>query len=470
MNVFGEYNIKINEPKSMDLNFDSPFELFKNLYSNYSSTFLLESMESDSGLARFSVLGFKPSAILRARGNILEIEKDGQIDEIEIGNPFDEIRKLTSNATGKKGFRGGLVGYVSYEAARHFQPIQLQQGEKPDFEFGLFLDGIIFDRIRNKCEYVTLGENRLEEIENISKQEYEIEGLQYREKNHHFSRQEFESMVLEVKERIKAGEIFQGVISNAREYELKGNKLSFYDSLRRINPSPYMYHLKLGENEIIGSSPEMLVRVENRMVETFPIAGTRKRGKTLIEDEKLKKELLEDDKERAEHLMLVDLARNDVGKVSEFGTVMVPEYMGVKKFSHVQHIVSRVQGKLRRDKTAVDAFEAMFPAGTLSGAPKIRAMEIIDELENLPRGPYAGAVGYFSLNGNADFAITIRTMVCEGNNAKIQAGAGIVHDSIPEEEYIECENKAGALISALNDASNKNLESENTSSKRRQIK
>ena len=213
-----------------------------------------------------------------------------------------------------------------------------------------------------------------------------------------------------------------------------------------------MYHLKIGEREIIGSSPEMLVRVENRMVETFPIAGTRKRGKTPLEDKKLEKELLEDEKERAEHLMLVDLARNDVGKVSEFGTVTVPEYMDVKKFSHVQHIVSHVQGRLQKDKTAVDAFESMFPAGTLSGAPKIRAMEIIDELENKPRGPYAGAVGYFSLNGNADFAITIRTMVCDGNHAKIQAGAGIVHDSIPLEEYYEGENKAGALLSALNNA------------------
>jgi anthranilate synthase component I len=461
VNVFGEYNIKLNEPKITDLNFDSPFELFKNLYSNYSSTFLLESMESDGGLARFSVLGFKPTAILRAKGNMLEIEQEGQIEEIDVKNPFDEIRKLTSSASGKKGFRGGLVGYVSYEAARHFQPIQLQPGEKPDFEFGLFLDGIIFDRIRNKCEYVTLGENRLEEIEKISKKEYEIEGLEYKEINHHFSQEEFESMVIEVKERIKAGEIFQGVISNAREYELKGNKLSFYESLRKINPSPYMYHLKLGEQEIIGSSPEMLVRVENRMVETFPIAGTRKRGKTPLEDNKLKEELLNDEKERAEHLMLVDLARNDVGKVSEFGTVTVPEYMGVKKFSHVQHIVSRVQGKLRNDKTAVDAFEAMFPAGTLSGAPKIRAMEIIDELENIPRGPYAGAVGYFSLNGNADFAITIRTMVCNGNSATIQAGAGIVHDSIPEEEYIESENKAGALLSALKSVDKKNIPSVN---------
>ena len=461
MNVFGEYNIKLKEPKSMDLNFDSPFELFKNLYSNYSSTFLLESMESDSGLARFSVLGFKPTAIIRAKDNLLEIEKDGQKEEIEVKNPFDEIRKLTSSASGKKGFRGGLVGYVSYEAARYFQPIPIQSGEKPDFEFGLFLDGIIFDRIHNKCEYVTLGENRLEEIKRISKETYEIERLKYKEKNHHFSKQEYEDMVIEVKERIRAGEIFQGVISNAKEYELKGNKLSFYENLRKINPSPYMYHLKLGEREIIGSSPEMLIRVENRRVETFPIAGTRKRGKTPLEDYKLEEELLEDEKEKAEHLMLVDLARNDVGNVSEFGTVKVPEYMDVKKFSHVMHIVSRVQGRLRSDKTAVDAFEAIFPAGTLSGAPKIRAMEIIDELENIPRGPYAGAVGYFSLNGNADFAITIRTMVCDGNRATIQAGAGIVHDSVPEEEYIESENKAGALLSALKSANNNNLTKNN---------
>ncbi len=193
MNVFGEYNIKINEPKSTDLKFNSPFELFKNLYSNYSSTFLLESMESDSGLARFSVLGFKPAAIIRAKDNLLEIEMDGQKNEIEVENPFDEIRKLTSHANGKKGFRGGLVGYVSYEAARHFQPIQLKPGKKPDFEFGLFLDGIIFDKIRNKCEYVTLGENRLEEIEQISREKYDIEGMEYKEKNHYFSKHEFEN-------------------------------------------------------------------------------------------------------------------------------------------------------------------------------------------------------------------------------------------------------------------------------------
>lgn len=454
MNVFGEYNLKINQPKSMDLNSDSPFELFKNLYTNYSSSFLLESMESDSGLARFSVLGFKPAAILRARENVVEIEIDGHKEEIDVKNPFDEIRKITSPNYGKKGFYGGLVGYVSYEAARHFLPIELEPGKKPDFEFGLFLDGIVYDRIRNRCKYVTLGENRFEEVEQFSKQEIPTGELSYKEKNHYFTKTEFETMILDVKERIKAGEIFQDVISNAREYELSGNKLSFYENLRKINPSPYMYHLKLGENEIIGSSPEMLVRVENRMIESYPIAGTRKRGKTVLEDEKLEKELLADEKERAEHLMLVDLARNDVGKVSEFGSVTVPEYMGVKKFSHVQHIVSHVTGKLRSDKNAVDAFEAMFPAGTLSGAPKIRAMEIIDELETIPRGPYAGAVGYFALNGNADFAITIRTMVCQGNHATVQAGAGIVYDSVAEEEYYETENKAGALLTALRSGNN----------------
>lgn len=449
MNVFGEIKMKIEEPKTIKLHYESPFELFKSVYHNYPEAFLLESMESDSGMARFSVLGFKPAATLRARGNVLEIEADGEKTEIDVKNPFDEIRRITSSSNGKKGFRGGLVGYVSYEAVRHFEPIDIPEGSYPDFEFGLFLDGIIFDRIRNKCEYVTLGADRSREIEEVSREGYATDEISFREKGHHFSKEKYEEMVLQAKEKIKAGEIFQSVISNAREYVIKGDKLFFYEKLRNINPSPYMYHLKLGEREIIGSSPEMLVRVENKKIETFPIAGTRERGKNQHEDELLGRELLEDEKERAEHLMLVDLARNDVGKVSQFGSVQVPEYMGIKKFSHVQHIFSRVTGDLRHDKTSVDAFSAMFPAGTLSGAPKIRAMEIINELEGIPRGPYGGAVGYFSLNGNADFAITIRTLVCDGDQAKIQAGAGIVHDSIPENEYYECENKAGALLKAL---------------------
>lgn len=448
MNVFGD--LKLKEPKTIKLEFDSPFELFKNIYQNNSHTFLLESMESDSGMARFSVLGLQPEAVLRAYNGILQVERDGVTEEYDVKNPFTEINKLISPSNGRKGFRGGLVGYVSYEAVKYFEPVEVAESPYPDFEFGLFLDGIIFDRIRNQCQYVTLSEDKSEYIKTIAREEHEIEDIHFEEDGHHFTKDEYEKMVLEAKEKILAGEIFQSVISNARKFKVSGSKLSFYKKLREINPSPYMYHLKLGEKEIIGSSPEMLVRVENGQVETFPLAGTIKRGKTPEEDKLLEEELLKDEKERAEHLMLVDLARNDVGKVSNFGSVEVTDYMGIKKFSHVQHIFSRVIGQLQEGKTAVDAFQAIFPAGTLSGAPKIRAMEIIHELEQgIPRGPYGGAVGYFSLNGNADFAITIRTMVCDGDSAKIQAGAGIVHDSIPEKEYIEGKNKACALVDAL---------------------
>ncbi len=450
MNVFGEYDLKNKEAKRTKIDFDAPFELFKKVYSKYPSSFLLESMESDSGLARYSVLGFNPVATLKAHHGILEIIKEDGTEEIETPNPFNQIKDLIGNGSNKKGFQGGLVGYVSYEAVKYFEPVPVQEGRFPDYEFGLFLDAVIFDRLQNKCEYMTLGEDRLEEIREIDNGDLEEECLTFQEENHHFSQDKYQKMVLDTKKLIKAGEIFQCVISNAREYVIKGNRLSFYETLRNINPSPYMYHLKLGEREIIGSSPEMLIRVEGRDIETYPIAGTRKRGINPQQDQELERELLADEKEKAEHLMLVDLARNDIGRVSEFGSVHVPQYMKVKKFSHVQHIVSQVRGKLQKDKDAVDAFASIFPAGTLSGAPKIRAMEIINQLEGIPRGPYAGAVGYFSLNGNADFAITIRTLVCDGDHGKIQAGAGIVHDSVPTTEYHECENKAQALLSALN--------------------
>ncbi|MGZ7208688.1 MAG: anthranilate synthase component I [Methanobacterium sp.] len=451
MNVFGDVTFK--EPEIIRLSFSSPFELFKNIYRNYESCFLLESMESDGGLSRFSLLGFKPALILKARGNILEIEKDGFKKEIETKNPFNEIKKLQKNNFKEKGFNAGLVGYISYEAGRYLENINFNESTNPDFHFGLFLDSIVFDRLNNKCEYVTFGENRVNEIVEISKKSYNIGKIDYKFKKQHYGKEEYQKMVIAAKKKIKAGEIFQSVISNAREYEISGDKLSIYKALHHTNPSPYMYHLKLEEHEIIGSSPEMLVRVEGRNVETYPIAGTRKRGHTKEEDEKLENELLNDEKELAEHLMLVDLARNDVGRVSKFDSVQVPEYMTVKKFSHVQHIVSRVTGILKEDFTAMDALGSIFPAGTVSGAPKIRAMEIINQLERNARGPYAGALGYFSVNGNADFAITIRTLVCNGNQGKIQAGAGIVYDSIPENEYYECESKAKAMMNALDIAS-----------------
>jgi anthranilate synthase component 1 len=447
VNIFG--NIKLKEPKTIKLDLQSPFKLFKNVYQHNSQAFLLESMESDSGLSRFSVLGFKPVAILKAHNHVLKIEQESGNEEYEVENPFEEIKKIINHSNEKRGFRGGLVGYVSYEAVKYLEPVPVQESPYPDFEFGLFLDAIIFDKIKKQCQYVTLHQDNSEYIKKIAEEEHYIDEIKIQDIKHHFSKKQYEELVLKSKKRIKSGEIFQSVISNSRIFQISGDKLSFYEKLRRINPSPYMYHVKFGEREIIGSSPEMLVRVEKGKVETFPLAGTIKRGQTPDEDLELEKKLLSDEKEKSEHLMLIDLARNDLGKVCEFGSVKVQEYMGIKKFSHVQHIFSRVTGGLKPEKNAVDAFSAVFPAGTLSGAPKIRAMEIINELENSPRGPYGGAVGYFSLNGNSDFAITIRTMVCCDNQAKIQSGAGIVHDSIPENEYLECENKAEALMEAL---------------------
>ncbi|MCW4026921.1 MAG: anthranilate synthase component I family protein, partial [Candidatus Bathyarchaeota archaeon] len=259
----------------------------------------------------------------------------------------------------------------------------------------------------------------------------------------------YRKLVQRAKGYIESGDILQVVLSKRHDFQIQGDLTRFYQSLRRINPSPYMYFLKMGERRIIGSSPEMLVRVEGNGVETFPIAGTRPRVKDPAQNKALAKDLLSDPKECAEHVMLVDLARNDIGRVSKFGSVNVPEFMKVHEYSHVQHIVSMVAGKLKEDCDCYDALRAVFPAGTVSGAPKVRAMEIIEESEPARRGPYAGAVGYFSYNGNADFAITIRTLVAQGNRCSIQAGGGIVADSIPETEWFETEHKARALMKAL---------------------
>ncbi len=448
MNIFGD--IKLKPTKTILMDYENPFELFEKIYHNYSTAFLLESMESDTGLSRFSFIGFDPILTLTAHNNVLKIEKDGSIEEIDTQNPFNELKSIINNGNVNKGFCGGLVGYVSYEAAKYFTNLDLNTGKFPEFQFGLFIDGIIFDRLSKRCRYITLGQSNLGKIRKIIKEDYSPKDkISFQSKGNFYSKNKYERMVLEVQERIKNGEIFQTVISNGQKYQIKGNKLNFYRELRKINPSPYMYHLKIQEKEIIGSSPEMLLRVENREVETFPIAGTRPRGSNHIQDHKLAQDLLNDEKELAEHLMLVDLARNDVGKVSSFGSIKVPEYRSIKKFSHVQHILSHVKGNLNPQKTSIDAFESVFPAGTVSGAPKIRSMEIIDQIEENTRDAYAGALGYFSLNGNANFAITIRSLICHKDQAKIQSGAGIVYDSLPENEYIECENKAQALIYAL---------------------
>jgi len=314
---------------------------------------------------------------------------------------------------------------------------------------GIFDDGLIFNHIKKQAFYYYRNENRLAEVENLLRQPVDFDELSFTQPKVNTKKEHYEQAVEKAKEYITAGDIFQVVLSKRYQFQIKGNLIPFYQSLRSINPSPYMYFYKTGERQIVGSSPEMLVRVENRKVETFPIAGTKPIADKPGENKKIARELLDDPKERAEHVMLVDLARNDLGKISKYGSVHVPEFMKVHQYSHVQHIVSQVVGELKENLQSYDALRAVFPAGTVSGAPKVRAMEIIDELEPARRGPYAGAVGYFSYNGNADFAITIRTLFADKNQAYIQAGAGIVADSVPEREWFETDHKAKALMQAL---------------------
>ncbi len=452
MNVFGNIKRIIKKPKTYEIDIDSPFKLFKNLYYNYKDTFLLESMESDSGLARYSIIGFNPIAKIMAQDNKVTITTDTETIEYESENPLLDLKELINNDFEQKGFRGGLLGYVSYESIKYFEKVPTNKSLYPDFEFGLFLDCVVYDNINKKCEYTTLNEDRRELIYKLYEQEHTNGIMEYKIINEDLTKEEYENRVKETKELITDGEIFQAVISNAENLVIKGSKIPLYEHLRKINPSPYMYHIKLSEREIIGSSPEMLMRLENGRVESYPIAGTRPRGKNEKEDKELETSLLNDEKELAEHLMLVDLARNDIGKISERNTVKVEEFYDIKKFSHVQHLVSHVTGELQEDLDAVDAFISLFPAGTLSGAPKIRAMEIINQKEKYARGPYGGSVGYFSLNGNADFAITIRTLTTFGERAEIQAGAGIVYDSVPTSEYEECKRKRQALVQALEES------------------
>lgn len=414
-------------------------------------------MEGPKKLAQFSFIGFDPKITVQAKNGIAKIhnESTGEEKEEKTNDPLNVIQNLVKQReTANKEFRfaGGAVGYISYDAVRYWEKIPHTIRDDlgfPDVEMGIFDDGIVFDHRQKRTHYYYYSKNRLTEIEDLLRQPAETERLVVHQTKVNTTQKHYEQAVEKAKEYITQGDIFQVVLSKRYDFQIKGDLTEFYSALRTINPSPYMYFFKSGDRQIVGSSPEMLVRVDNHTVETFPIAGTRPISTNPTENRRLSRELLGDKKECAEHVMLVDLARNDIGKISKFGSVRVPEFMQVHRYSHVQHIVSRVLGDLREDAGCYDALRAVFPAGTVSGAPKVRAMEIIEELEIARRGPYAGAVGYFSYNGNADFAITIRTLVAEHNQAHIQVGAGIVADSVPEKEWMETEHKAGALMKAL---------------------
>lgn len=441
--------------------------------------FLLESVEGGEKIGQYSFLGSNPSLIFWSKNGVVTTVRSGVTEQIDsAGDPFDELKKLMTNfrpvkVKGLPRFHGGAVGFVSYDMVRFFEKLPDTTSDDlqmPDCLF-MFTDTIlVFDHVNHKIKVVSNAHinggrhsvdeaysgaiAKIDEIISILKRPMEYKIPARGRWNGHlvrssFTKAEYENAVEAAKEYIKAGDVVQVVPSQRLSTPVSADSFDIYRALRTINPSPYMYYLKLGDLKIAGSSPEVMVRVEDGNVTMRPIAGTARRGVTDEEDAELAKTLLEDPKERAEHVMLVDLGRNDVGRVCEYGSVKVDELMVIEKYSHVMHIVSNVTGKLRNDKDAFDVLRACLPAGTVSGAPKIRAMEIIDELEPSRRGPYAGAVGYFSFSGNSDTAIAIRTILIKNGMAYIQAGGGVVADSIPENEYQETLNKAKACMRAI---------------------
>ncbi len=419
--------------------------------------FLLESVEGGERLARYSFIGYQPSPF-----------------EVGEGDPLPRLAEITSARVapvpGLPRFHGGVVGYLSYEVARQFENLPAAGGPAPDLPESAFLraeDLAVFDHVTHRLRLLTIHRPDRETYAEACGRLDQMEGMLAREPEppasrpapaangwqSNLSRGAYCSMVEAAREEIHAGEAFQVVLSQRFRKPLHARPLDVYRCLRALNPSPYMYYLDLGDGrQLVGTSPEVLVRVEGSKVRVRPLAGTRPRGADPETDAALEKELLADAKERAEHVMLVDLGRNDVGRVARTGSVKVDRLMDVERYSHVMHISSTVTGELAEGCSSLDALRATFPAGTVSGAPKIRAMEIIAALEPDRRGPYSGALGYISFGGNLDLAITLRTVVIAGGEAFVQAGAGVVADSVPESEYSETLAKAGVLFEAIRQA------------------
>jgi anthranilate synthase component 1 len=439
-------------------------------------SFLLESVEGGEKWARYSFLGADPSVVVRTSGNKGFIEKKGETEERELtGDPVEFLKEAMGEyrpvpVEGLPRFFGGAVGYAGYDVVGFLEDIGTKEKpgvDCPDLFFMLTDTLLIFDNVAQKIKVVAnahVGDAGPDKAYEEAKVKIDalvdtLKGKQPRRKKPRakvtgklkssFTKKNFEKAVRDAKEYIKAGDIFQVVLSQRFEEKATIDPFDVYRALRVINPSPYMFYLNCGGFVLSGSSPEVMVRVEGTRIDLRPIAGTRKRGATEEEDEALTRELLADPKECSEHIMLVDLGRNDVGRVSKPGKVAVNELMVIEKYSHVMHIVSNVRGELDDGRDAYDVMKACFPAGTVSGAPKIRAMQIIDELEPTKRGPYAGAVGYFSFTGNMDTCITIRTLLFKDGKVYVQAGAGLVADSVPETEYFETVNKAAAMMKAL---------------------
>lgn len=447
----------------------TPVEVMKILMNVSKHCYMLESVENNERWGRYTFLGYSP------QNEITCVNGEMKIDGVSIqtDNPGEYIRQLLRNhkspvIEGLPSFTGGLVGYFSYDYLKYSEPslrldAQDSEGFK-DVDLMLFDKVIAFDNLRNKIilivnisldslesEYnrARLELKQLAELIREGKPKEELGGRMTSELKPLFSEKEYCGMIERAKKHIFEGDIFQIVLSNRLEAEFEGSLFNTYRILRTLNPSPYMFYFSGSDMEVAGASPETLVKLETGVLHTFPLAGTRPRGKTPAEDKQLEEELLADPKELAEHNMLVDLGRNDIGKISRFGTVAVEKYHEIERYSHVMHIGSTVRGEIKEDKDSLDAVDSVLPAGTLSGAPKIKACQLINDLENNKRGIYGGAIGYIDFAGNLDTCIAIRIAYKKNNKVFVRSGAGIVADSVPEKEYRECINKAAAVVKAL---------------------
>lgn len=467
---------------------DDPAEDYLGLREEHDFSYLLESLTNPREESRYSIIGCqpllylkiqdgqievdgKPSAVRSSLSRLGEINEDvGALEILKKAMFMEEMNFLSLNFP---RYMLGITGYISYDFIRSIVTLESETESDlhhPTLEFMLPSLVMVFDHLEEKTYYASVllltEELDFEEVYSKSLEELEklvsieLDGRKSSQRKisveSNMDRGDFEKNVERVREYIRSGDVIQTVLSRRIELDPAPSLGRFYSKLRKINPSPYMFFLDFPEQTVVGSSPEALVRVKDEKVMTRPIAGTRPRGKDEEDDETMERDLLNDEKERAEHVMLVDLGRNDIGKVSKFGSVDLTEFMEIEKYGHVQHIVSTVEGELRGEHDSFDALRAVFPAGTVTGAPKIRSMEIIEELEPTRRGIYSGAVGTFSYTGDADFAITIRTLTASDNRAQIQVGAGIVADSVPRKEYYETENKAQSLMDAagvLNESS-----------------
>ncbi len=448
----------------------TPITLLRRIAGISSRYFLLESVENGDKWGRYSFLGYDPIMHVTCKNKLVTIEKDNSAETIKTDDPLGEVRKILAGYKAPEvsdvaPFTGGFVGYFAYSMIGYAEPkLKIDSGDFNDMDLMLFEKIIAYDHLKQKIIiFVNIStddiENNYRKAEDIIHEtakllssEDPLPKLSVPEVSEftcNFSKDEYCDVVERTKEYIRDGDIFQAVISRRFEADYEGSLINAYRVLRTTNPSPYMVYLSIDGDEIMSTSPETLVRLQNGRLYTFPVAGSRPRGKTEEEDNELERGLLADEKELSEHNMLVDLGRNDLGRISEFGSVEVTKYKMIHKYSKIMHICSQVEGNIRPDKDALDAVEAVLPAGTLSGAPKIRACEIIAELEKCPRGIYGGALGYMDLSGNLDTCIAIRMAVKKNGKVYVQAGGGIVADSVPESEYMESYNKALAAIKAI---------------------